>query len=184
MEKEFIKKQITYFNLLCDRAKELILENMIGTPFGKTRFFDVEELDEHLIKLSPIEQILDVAFRVYDIETEQKYPFPTIIERQKGIQYLNKIYIADFYIEEIFEKQTKRTKTLKKPIIIECDGYNYHSSKKQMNNDYERENNLKISGYNVIRFTGSQIYKEPFKCVQIIYKEIQNAISNKEYLED
>ena len=62
--------------------------------------------------------------------------------------------------------------------MIECDGFEYHSSKQQVNYDYERENDLKLNNYNVMRFTGSQIINEPFKCVKTVYEYLLKQIGD------
>ena len=68
------------------------------------------------------------------------------------------------YVNNFFKEDFK--------LIIECDGFDYHSNKKQMTYDYKRENNLKLNGYDIIRFTGSQIYNDPMDCVKKIMKYI------------
>lgn len=65
-------------------------------------------------------------------------------------------------------------KKLKKPLVIETDGKNWHSSKKQMNHDYKRENDLKLAGYDVMRFTGSQVYNKPFDCIYAVMDYVMN----------
>ena len=39
-----------------------------------------------------------------------------------------------------------------------------------MNYDYERENELKLAGYDIMRFTGSQVYNNPLECIEKIHK--------------
>lgn len=46
-------------------------------------------------------------------------------------------------------------------IIVECDGYAYHNSKDSFDNDRTRDRQLQLNGYRVIRFSGSQINKDP-----------------------
>jgi len=53
-------------------------------------------------------------------------------------------------------------------LIVEADGYEYHSTKKQREKDFERQVTLMKKGYMVLRFTGSQIYKDPIHCVNQI----------------
>lgn len=49
--------------------------------------------------------------------------------------------------------------------VIELDGQDYHSSPAQRAADYERERVLQTAGYTVIRFTGSEIYRDAQQCV-------------------
>lgn len=57
-----------------------------------------------------------------------------------------------------------------KKIIIELYGYEYHNSKQKITKDAERERHLQGLGYQVIRFTGSEIFKDVKKCVNEILK--------------
>jgi hypothetical protein len=48
-------------------------------------------------------------------------------------------------------------------IIIECDGYAYHSSKESFQNDRQRDRLFQMNGYKVIRFSGAEINRDPVK---------------------
>lgn len=62
-------------------------------------------------------------------------------------------------------------------LAIECDGYEFHQkTKEQVQKDNEREFALKMAGYDVIRFSGTQIYKEPLKCAINVYNYILKHI--------
>lgn len=50
-------------------------------------------------------------------------------------------------------------------IAIEIDGFDYHSTKKQMARDYQRQRHLEANGWRVIRFTGSEVYGDAQACV-------------------
>jgi len=59
-------------------------------------------------------------------------------------------------------------------LIIELDGYDYHSTKEQLEKDAIRQRYLSRAGYTVIRFTGREINRNPKSCVsevREIYKE-------------
>ena len=51
-------------------------------------------------------------------------------------------------------------------IAIEIDGYDYHKSKEQRTYDTKRDRYLMCNGWQVIRFTGSQIHEDTSACVQ------------------
>lgn len=59
-----------------------------------------------------------------------------------------------------------------KQIAIELDGHEFHKTKEQRTNDAERERHLELSGWRVIRFTGSEIYQDVNKCVNQTMKLI------------
>ncbi len=51
-------------------------------------------------------------------------------------------------------------------IAIEADGKAYHSSPSQLKHDEQKNQFLRKSGWKVIRFTGSEIYRNSKNCVQ------------------
>lgn len=158
------------FDKLCDRAKQIILNGL--NCRGGFYYFYVFEVDEELINLSPIEQIFCVSYRLYEL-VEFENNFKLVFSKQEFIKTDKKTYRCDFLVETVIVGNEEIK--LKKPLIIELDGYDYHSTKKQVSYDYERENELKLFGYDVMRFTGSQVYKNPFKCVDNVYEYCKNA---------
>lgn len=61
-------------------------------------------------------------------------------------------------------------------VIVEADGHDYHEkTKAQAAKDKRRDRFLQDKGYNVLRFTGSEITRDPFKCAE----EVDSFISKK-----
>lgn len=50
-------------------------------------------------------------------------------------------------------------------IAIEIDGQDWHSSPEQRDHDYKRDRYLSKEAWQVIRFTGSQVYRNVDACV-------------------
>jgi hypothetical protein len=46
-------------------------------------------------------------------------------------------------------------------IIVECDGFDYHSDRERFKSDRQRDRALKAAGYDVLRFSGSEIFNDP-----------------------
>ena len=174
-------------NSLCNKAKDII----ISYSFHHDNIYDYYDYLQELDKISsPIEQIFYVSYILYcgllDNCMIDDISFNVLlfenIKSQERVEFDNKCYNIDFVVD-FSNKNNKAeyiTPTIKNlKYAIELDGFDYHSNKKQMNYDYERENNLKLKGYSVIRFTGSQLYKEPFKCVDNLIRIIVNDV-NKE----
>lgn len=162
------------FPKLCRKAQEMIYDAM-SILHIKTYPFTWE--CEELITMTPIEQIYFIAFIIYYEIIKSK--FMVFLDSQVEIISNEKKYRVDFLIKDFFGKS--KLSKLKKPIIIECDGYDFHSTKNQRNSDTERENDLKMLGYPIIRFTGSQIYKDPYLCVmqtiKFLYDENEEQLS-------
>lgn len=163
-------QELEKFNKLCDRAKEIIL-NALNMDCGYYYFY-IWGIDNDLISLSPIEQIFYISNGLYELGNIEK-DFRVDISPQIYIQAKNKTYRCDFLIETVIKGNEEFF--LKKPLIIELDGYDYHSSKKQISYDYERENQLKLCGYDVMRFTGSQVYNHPMRCIEKVYEYCKKA---------
>ena len=62
---------------------------------------------------------------------------------------------------------------LKKKLVVECDGHDFHErTKEQAARDRKRDRDMTLSGYCVIRFTGSEIWRDPWQCAEDIYYQI------------
>jgi very-short-patch-repair endonuclease len=46
-------------------------------------------------------------------------------------------------------------------IVVECDGFVHHSTKEAFNTDRQRDRAFKMLGFDVFRFSGSEIYNDP-----------------------
>ena len=58
-----------------------------------------------------------------------------------------------------------------KEVLVECDGHDFHEkTKEQVQKDKKRDRDLASKGYTLLRFTGSEIWKDPFKCASEIYQ--------------
>lgn len=54
---------------------------------------------------------------------------------------------------------------IEEKVAIELDGYEYHNSKDQFTNDRKRQRELENLGWRIIRFSGSEVYKNAEKCL-------------------
>jgi len=89
----------------------------------------------------------------------------TLVNQQCPISANNKKYRVDFLIEWLDQK-----------LIVECDGHEFHkATKEQARNDYVREQDLKLSGYDLIRFAGTQIWEDPHECVEKSFQHMLNV---------
>ena len=116
---------------------------------------------------SPIEQMMAIAINEWlkdkdALETEFRLQIEIKkVQAQEPIKMKSgKTYIPDFTIP-VFNHKYKRTQAF----IVECDGHEFHErTKEQVSRDNTRERELMAAGYVVIRFSGSEIYKDPFHC--------------------
>lgn len=127
---------------------------------------------------SPIEQIFITAFDIYILLNNKENIY--LIEQEEE-KYKNKKYYIDFvfkaddYLSNLVLRD--KIKNHKYKLAIECDGYEFHQkTKEQVEKDNEREFDLKMLGYDVLRFSGTQIYNNPLKCAEDTYNYIIKRI--------
>ena len=122
---------------------------------------------------SPIEQMLSLALEELHIKSIYRFnPFIDVveIEKQKEIDCNGKKYRVDFYIPVIYKNQEEKV------FIIECDGHEFHQkTKQQVERDNARTRDLQKAGYEMIRFSGTEIWHRPYKCAN----EVLNIILSK-----
>nr|WP_320000073.1 DUF559 domain-containing protein [uncultured Draconibacterium sp.] len=82
---------------------------------------------------------------------------PDIIVNKKGIT-------VDLLFWKLSDEKFK--------LVVECDGFKWHKSKEYFTNDRKRDRLLKSNGYDVIRFSGSEIYNDPVNVAVEIYEYI------------
>lgn len=83
-----------------------------------------------------------------------------IIEPQAKIENYRADFLLTFKsITHGFEKDRQ--------LIVECDGHDFHDkTKEQASRDKERDREMKKLGYDVFRFTGSDIWNDVYSCAK------------------
>lgn len=57
--------------------------------------------------------------------------------------------------------------SMERNVVVECDGHDFHEkTKEQASHDKKRDRRLVAAGYQVLRFTGSDIWRDPIGCAQ------------------
>ena len=158
------------FDSLPMRAKEVYffaLESTIGA----------DELLEKIVMCnpiigieeckSPIEKIFYLAFGIVCLFRTEELPelanciYPYC---QYEIESDKHRYFSDFAICVETEDDILGL------LLVECDGHEFHQkTKQQVEKDNIRQYELKMAGYDILRFSGSQIYNEPFKCANDVF---------------
>lgn len=63
--------------------------------------------------------------------------------------------------------------TTDRKVVVECDGHEFHErTKEQAAHDRKRDRELQADGYLVLRYTGSEIWRDPVGCAADIRKKI------------
>lgn len=74
---------------------------------------------------------------------------------------------VDFLIHTLWDGPDDRWRRL----IVECDGHDFHDrTKQQAARDRSRDRALTLLGYDVFRFTGSELWRDPMGCAAQVIK--------------
>lgn len=157
--------------------RDHLTEKVDYTITGNVVDFEMCQHNSLLDCESPIEQLLSLEIERIGLEMIV-YFNPSIdvlgITRQAEIAASGSKYRVDFLIEVHYMQPKDRLIKF----VVECDGFDYHSSKEQMKSDYVRTRKLQENGYEMLKFTGTEIYNSAYKCA----REILRAIVNKSEL--
>ena len=64
---------------------------------------------------------------------------------------------------------------------IECDGHDFHErTREQAQRDKKRDRDLAARGWRILRFTGSEIWKDPARCAQEVFKVVESLAEPEE----
>lgn len=171
-EDKLCKFSESEFDSIDNHIAEIVGRNL----FGNTMDYRMV-LEESLIDCeSPIEQLLSMELERIGLRNIFEYnPFIDVldIEKQKRINLGSKNYRVDFFIPVVYYFKDKK---IYRNLIIECDGYEFHQkTKQQVEKDNIRSRDLQKQGYEIIRFSGTEIYHKTYKCAC----EIRNIIISK-----
>lgn len=64
-------------------------------------------------------------------------------------------------------------------LAIECDGHEYHKSKDQRTHDARRDRYFKSEGWEVLRFTGSEIHKDAKACAEEVKQAYERLSADR-----
>lgn len=65
---------------------------------------------------------------------------------------------------------------VKSELLVECDGHDFHEkTKDQARKDKRRDRTLQSLGFYVFRFTGSEIWKDPIRCADEVFSQLQKV---------
>jgi hypothetical protein len=65
-------------------------------------------------------------------------------------------------------------------VIVECDGYQYHSGRDKFQSDRQRDRALQARGYEVLRFSGSEIHANPLAAAHELATDLWQRVNAAE----
>lgn len=110
-------------------------------------------------------------------EDEGSRPVERVILIIPQYRFLN--YRIDFAM-----RITRPEDLSKQYVFIECDGHDFHErTKEQAARDRKRDREIQTAGFPLLRFTGSEIYRDPTACVSqinVLFRAIRDRAKGEE----
>lgn len=81
--------------------------------------------------------------------------------------------VGGFRVDFLIQFFSKRNQWER--LVVECDGHDFHErTKRQAARDRARDRHMQAAGLTVFRFTGSEIFEAPVKCVEQVYQWLRS----------
>lgn len=145
-----------------DRAKEVREQAILNAQDEiKSQY---EDAVDHLLGLceSPIEELFLLAIG----ETLVRDPWYAVSPQMQIGQYR-----VDFVVRYLAGKWGDVD------VVVECDGHDFHEkTREQAERDKKRDRAITAEGYTVMRFSGRELYRDPFACVEEVIDYTQDVI--------
>jgi very-short-patch-repair endonuclease len=107
-------------------------------------------------ELTPIERIAFLA--IYDLQLQYG---------MNNFSFSCQEQIGKYRVDFLIRYQPLDNPAIDRKIIIECDGHDYHErTKEQAAHDKQRDRFFTKRGYIVLRYTGSELCRDPYKIMQ------------------
>ena len=112
---------------------------------------------------SPIEQLFLIAMATHAV-SDMVRVMPQV-QMKSG-------HIADFVVS----KRSWSSRVIA-DVIVECDGHEFHEkTKEQVERDKKRDRTLLAEGFNVLRFSGREVWRDPFECADEVIRYLDSRL--------
>ncbi len=158
--------------------------------FAESAIFAWEHLQFDLERCgSPIEQLFLYALWSrgcwYDKLVLTKLPFDQM-RKHRGIDRRSvcapQVQIGKYRVDFLFAQGLDRGDPYL--LAVECDGHDFHEkTKEQAARDKARDRDLMERGVQVMRFTGSEIWRDPGECAAQVLMHLESQWAESAYQE-
>jgi REase_MTES_1575 len=144
--------EINEFREILTHWKDFFAWFQANRPARSMEEFLDSEVARGVLDLEERQSYISFIFRYSYIPMDSSYHM-TLQPRFPNIKIEGKAIRPDIYFWIPSKPQVN--------VIVECDGFKYHSDKEHFKTDRQRDRALKALGYDVWRFSGSEIYTDP-----------------------
>ena len=146
-----------------DKAKSLLSESVKKAIKKEADSFELYAMGLMVDCESPIEQLMAIGLSKVNIKDFNNFNKDILVLQVKSQEEMETGHRVDFIIACVF---TIGTKEFDISFVVECDSFEFHSSKEHMIKDYKRTRELQLDNRYVLKFTGSEICKDPVACAE------------------
>lgn len=132
---------------------------------------------------SPIERIFFNCFFVSsrsdpDFDIDLSILSGTGVLGERGNVFIGRqVRVLDWPVDFLIVTRSVFGDQTEARLVVECDGHEFHErTKEQAARDRSRDRALQASGHTVMRFTGSELYRDPMGCVLEVMHWCQNHV--------
>lgn len=139
-------------------------DRLVGSPGGGSYRFTIVpkrmDIKQHTSCQIPESEIA-AGVRCYDI----LFPQPTVLTHR-----------VDFAWTRSYHDGSHGPFIPMAAVLIECDGHDFHErTKEQAARDRQRDRELQAAGYVVLRFTGSELWRDAAVCVDAVHDTFEQV---------
>lgn len=132
---------------------------------GGTLVFDTEEKRQRYLTADPAWWVKDALVIAPQVQIGQWRVDFVIYAFARGPDA--------FFVSSLQPVETARWRRL----VVECDGHDFHEkTKAQAARDKARDRDLVMAGYEVFRFTGSELWRDPWGCAEQVRTWAESGI--------
>lgn len=92
-----------------------------------------------------------------------------------GVQYGQQQVLGNYRADFLFTVKAKSGETVR--IVVELDGHDFHErTKEQASRDKARDRWMTGQGIQVMRFSGSEVWRNPFSCVSEVADRLHQTV--------
>jgi very-short-patch-repair endonuclease len=104
--------------------------------------------------------------KLMDLDREQSDPGSSLLIVWPQATFDGRI--VDFMIFCLDWRNAKSVATWRR-LVVECDGHHFHNkTKEQVSRDRKKDRRATLNGVDFFRFTGSEIWRDPWGCAEQI----------------
>lgn len=171
--------------IIPDKVKDFLKEkcDLISITFWNHAICNLEEWEELERSIeSPIEQLIHVEWLYREfLDEELKLELEPQYKDESTGKYRMDFHID--FIQEVYSWGSKYDDVIREVELpklgIEIDSHIWHEkTKEQVQYHKKRERFLIKNGWKLLRFTGSEVFKNPAKCVNEILEIANEAREN------